>query len=102
MTSIVLHNRQKNGRQPRRPGKRLRLGGGGRGGGQYKIAEHFTFCEEEIAELLPKKHSKNTTRRMTSAIWRISTTLNIPLYPEGSEKKENEDENLTSIEVSMF
>ena len=72
------------------------------GWGQYKIAKHFTFCEAEIAELLPKKHSKNTTRRMTSAIWRISTTLNIPLYPEGSEKKENEDENLTSIEVSMF
>ena len=50
------------------------------------MAEHFTFHKEEIAELLPKNKartaSQNTILRMTSAIWRISAGLNIPLYPE--------------------
>ena len=36
---------------------------------------------------------------MTSAIWRISAGLNIPLYPELAVKLANEDANLTSIVV---
>ena len=48
------------------------------------------------------KYSKNTTRRMTSAIWRVSADLNIPLYHEIAEKNADEDGNLTSIGISMF
>jgi len=39
---------------------------------------------------------------MTSAIWRVSADLNIPLYHEIAEKNADEDGNLTSIEISMF
>ena len=48
------------------------------------------------------KYSKNTTRRMTSAIWRVSADLNISLYHESAEKNADEDGNLTSIGISMF
>ena len=34
---------------------------------------------------------------MTSAIWRVSGRLNIPLYPELTEKQANEEGNLRSI-----
>lgn len=68
------------------------------------MAEHFTFHKEEIAELLPKTKagtaSQNTIRRITSAIWRISAEINIPLYPELAMKQANEDANLTSIVVT--
>ena len=36
------------------------------------------------------KTSKNTTQEMTTAIWRISAGLNIPLYPEFAEEQANE------------
>ena len=36
------------------------------------------------------KMSKNTTQEMTTAIWRISAGLNIPLYPEFAEEEANE------------
>ena len=40
---------------------------------------------------------------MTSAIWRISAELNIPLSaPELAEKQAVEDRNSTLINVSMF
>ena len=52
-----------------------------------------TFCEEEIAQLPLKncKNSniKNTTRRMPSAIWRISAEQSIPLYHERAGKQAN-------------
>ena len=50
------------------------------------------------------KNSKNalTTRQKIFTIWRISAELIIPLSPELAEKQANEEENLTSIEVSMF
>ena len=41
------------------------------------------------------KNSKKTTRRVTSAIWRIFAELNNP-------KRALPKMNLTSIEVSMF
>ena len=68
-----------------------------------KMAEHFTFHKEEIAELLPKNKartaSQNTILHMTSAIWRISAEINVSLYPELAVKQANEDTNLTSIVV---
>ena len=36
------------------------------------------------------KTSKNTTQEMTTAIWRISAGLNIPLYPEFAKEQANE------------
>ena len=36
------------------------------------------------------KTSKNTTQQMTTAIWRVSARLNIPLYPELPKEQENE------------
>ena len=35
------------------------------------------------------KTSKYTTQEMTTAIWRISAGLNIPLYPEFAEEQAN-------------
>ena len=70
---------------------------------QDKLGEHFTR-EEEIAELdISKQHkiSKNVTRQMTTAIWRISARFNIPLSPEPAEKQANEAGHLTSMEVSI-
>lgn len=62
-----------------------------------------TFHKEKIAKLLPKNKartaSQNTIRQMTSAMWRISAELNIPLYPELAVKQANEDAKLTSIMV---
>ena len=49
------------------------------------------------------KNSKNTTRRTTSATWRIFAELNIHLSSKLSDNKAIEDElTLTSMEVSMF
>ena len=67
------------------------FGGAGENGEKF-----FTFCKEKIADLL----SKNTaTQRITTAIFRISARLNIPLYPEFAE--EIEDRNLTSIKAGF-
>ena len=45
-----------------------------------------TFCEEETADVLPT-NSKNTTRQMTSAIFRmVYGGLEIPFYPEFAEE----------------
>ena len=55
------------------PGKRLRFFGRAiENGGKF-----HTFCEEETADVLPT-NSKNTTRRMTSAIFRVVDRLDIP------------------------
>ena len=52
-----------------------------------------TFCEKEIAQLPLKNYKnsniKNTTRRMPSAIWRISAEQNIPVYHELAGKQAN-------------
>ena len=64
------------------------FGGAGENGEKFR-----TFCEEKIA-------AENTaTRRITTAIFRISARLNIPLYPEFAE--EIEDRNLTSIKAGF-
>ena len=47
------------------------------------------------------KNSTNTTWRITTAIWRISVRLKIPLYPEFAKVQTNEDRKLTSA-VSHF
>ena len=50
--------------------------------------QNYWFCDAEIPyELMT---SKNTTQEMTTAIWRISAGLNIPLYPEFAEEQANE------------
>ena len=56
-------------------------------GGAGENGEKFlTFCEEKIADLLPKNTS---TRRITTAIFRISARLNVPLYPEFCRGKDS-------------
>ena len=44
------------------------------------------------------KTSKNTTQEMTTAIWKISAGLNIPLYPEFAEEQANESRKPQKIE----
>ena len=56
------------------------FGSENRNGGTFH--SFHRFHQEEIGELLAKKHSKNskkTTRRTTSFIWRILAELNNPL-----------------------
>ena len=68
-------------------------------GGAGENGEKFlTFCEEKFADLLPKNTS---TRRITTAIFRISARLNVPLYPEFAEEKTVKDGNLTSIKAGF-
>ena len=43
------------------------------------------------------KMSKNTTQEMTTAMWRISAGLNIPLYPEFAEEQANEGKKLLKM-----
>lgn len=60
-----------------------------------KMVKNFSrFAKKKIADLLPKN---TATRRITTAIFRISARLNVPLYPEFVEEKTVEDGNLTSI-----
>ena len=61
---------------------------------KIKWRKSHTSSKEEIVRLLHKnsKYSKNTTRRMTSAIWRVSADLNIPIYHEIAEKNEMKTE----------
>ena len=62
-------------------------------GGAGENGEKFlTFCEEKIADLLPKN---TATRRITTA------RLNFPLYPEFAEENTVEDGNLTSIKAGF-
>ena len=42
------------------------------------------------------KNNTNATWRITTAIWRISVRLKIPLYPEFAKVQTNEDRKLTS------
>ena len=44
------------------------------------------------------KTSKNTTQEMTTAIWKISAGLNIPLYPEFAKEQANESRKPQKIE----
>ena len=68
-------------------------------GGAGENGEKFlTFCEEKIADLLPKN---TATRRITTAIFRISARLNVPLYLEFAEEKTVKDVNLTSIKAGF-
>ena len=59
-------------------------------GGEYKMAEQsfHSFHEKEIRELLTKnsKNRKTTTRRITSAIWRILAHLKKPSSPKFADK----------------
>ena len=48
------------------------------------------------------KNSKKTTRRTTSAIWRICAELNDFLSPKLADKRTLSKMNLTSMEVSLF
>ena len=65
---------------------------------QEKMAEDLTrYARTTITgELLPQKHSKNskdTTQRMTTAIWGMPARTNIPTCPETSvEQTKSEDE----------
>ena len=64
-----------------------------------------SFHEEEIGEPLAKQKSKNskkTTRRMTSAIWRIFAHLNNPLSRKFADKHALSKMNFTSMEVRML
>ena len=65
-----------------------------------KNGGHFTRFKSKnsVGEKITKKHGKNskkTTRRVTSAIWRIFVELDKP-------KRTLSKINLTSMEVSMF
>ena len=51
----------------------------------------YSFHEEEIGEL-HSKNSKETSRRMTIAIWRILAVLNNPFSPKLAGKQAIEDE----------
>lgn len=53
-----------------------------------KMAEHFTrFAKKKLTKLgRTEEASKNTSRRMASAIQRIFAELNTPLYWEPCQK----------------
>ena len=55
---------------------------------QDKMAEHFTrFAKKKLTKLgRTEEASKNTSRRMASAIQRIFAELNTPLYWEPCQK----------------
>ena len=64
------------------------------------MAENFKCKDEKIAKLMHKNTTrKNTSQQMKTAIWRISTTINIPWNNEFAKEKANEDRNFTSINV---
>ena len=63
-----------------------------------KWGKFLTFCEEKIADLLPKN---TATRRITTAIFRIPARLNVPLYLEFAEEKTVEDGNLASFKAGF-
>ena len=65
-----------------------------------KGGRFHSFHEEKIGE--HNKNSKKTTRRTTSAIWKIFAELNNLLSPELPNKHALSKMNLTSLEVSMF
>ena len=57
-----------------------------------------------MAKLLPEnieRTAKIQLEQRQFAIWRKSTTLNIPLNPDFAKKQANEGRNLTLIIVSM-
>ena len=64
-----------------------------------KMGKNFSrFAKKKIADLLPKY---TATRRITTAIFRISARLNVPLYPEFADEKTVEDGNLASSKAGF-